>query len=78
MRYLASGKPALVQDTGLQPQLPGGRGPGPLRTLEEAAAGGAADRRGLRRRTRAAARALAEEHFDSDKVLPRFLAEAGL
>ena len=62
---------------GLQPQLPGRRGTGRVPHA----------RRGRRRSAsaspptttahRAAARALAEERFDSDKVLPRFLAEAG-
>jgi hypothetical protein len=75
VRYLASGKPALVQDTGFSRSYPVGEGLVPFRTLEEAAAGAnaiLADPAGHA----AAARALAEERFDSDKVLARFLEEA--
>lgn len=77
VRYLASGKPALVQDTGFSQNYPVGEGLVPFRTLEEAVAG--ADR--IMRDYEAhcqAARALAQEHFDSDKVLERFLAEVGV
>ena len=77
VRYLASGRPALLQDTGFSSNYPVGEGLVPFRTVEEAAAGArsiAADYQAHR----AAARALAEERFDSEKVLPRFLAEAGL
>jgi hypothetical protein len=75
VRYLASGRPALVQDTGFSRNYPTGEGLLPFRTLEEAAAGAAliASDRAMHSR---AARALAEEHFDSDKVLARFLEEA--
>ena len=69
VRYLASGKPALVQDTGFSRNYPVGEGLVAFRTLDEAAAGRAAHRRRLRRHTARAARALAEEYFDSDKVL---------
>jgi hypothetical protein len=75
VRYLASGKPALVQDTGFSRSYPVGEGLVPFRTLDEAATGAAsilADPAGHS----AAARALAEERFDSDKVLARFLEEA--
>ena len=77
VRYLASGKPALVQDTGFSANYPVGEGLVAFRTLDEAAAGAqriAADYPAHR----AAARALAEERFDSDRVLARFLEEAGL
>jgi hypothetical protein len=77
VRYLASGRPTLLQDTGFSDNYPVGEGLVAFRTVAEAAAGAeriAADYEGHR----AAARALAEERFDSDKVLPRFLAEAGL
>jgi hypothetical protein len=75
VRYLASGKPALVQDTGFSRNYPVGEGLVPFRTLDEAAAGAA--RIGAAYETHAAAaRALAEEHFDSDKVLTRFLEQA--
>src|SRR5205085_4327643 len=70
VRYLASGKPALVQDTGFSRNYPTGEGLVPFRTLEEAAAGAAriaADREAHA----AAARALAEERVDSDQVRTR-------
>jgi hypothetical protein len=72
VRYLASGKPALVQDTGFSRNYPVGEGLVPFRTLEEAAAGARRIDAEYDRHS-AAARALAEEWFDSDKVLARFL-----
>lgn len=72
VRYLASGKPALVQDTGLSQNYPVGHGLVTFRTLAEAIAGVeriASDVVAHRR----AARALATEYFDSDKVLTRLL-----
>jgi hypothetical protein len=77
VRYLASGRPVLVQDTGLAPLYPVGKGLLTFRTLDEAAAGAEAIRRDYDHHCRAA-RALAEAHFDSDKVLSRFLDEVGL
>jgi hypothetical protein len=77
VRYLASGRPVLVQDTGFSAHLPTGEGLLAFTDLEGAAAGAeriAADYASHRE----AARALAESHFDSDVVLPRFLAQAGL
>jgi hypothetical protein len=76
VRYLASGKPVLVQDTGLGPLYPTGEGLVSFRTLDEAAEGAARIVRDYEQNCRAA-RALAEEYFDSDKVLTRFLREAG-
>lgn len=76
VRYLASGRPALVQDTGAA-RLGGGEGVVTFSTREQAAEGA--------RRIVAdwaahaqAARALAEAHFDSDRVLATFLAQAGV
>jgi hypothetical protein len=74
--YLASGKPALVQDTGVARTLPVGEGLLTYRTPEEAAAGAARIVGDYEAHARAA-RALAEEFFDSDRVLGRFLDEAG-
>ena len=74
-RYLASGRPALVQDTGFSRTLPVGEGLLAFRTLDEAVAGArqiAADYE----RHRTAARRIAEEFFESDKVLTRFLGDA--
>jgi hypothetical protein len=70
--YLASGRPVLAQDTGFAERYPTGEGLLSFGTLEEAVAGAeticsAPARHG------AAARALAEEHFDSDRVLSRLL-----
>jgi hypothetical protein len=75
VRYLASGRPALVQDTGIGDRYPLGEGLVSFRTPEEAVAGAeaiAADYAGHSQ----AARALAETHFDSDRVLSHFLEAA--
>jgi hypothetical protein len=72
VRYLASGKPALVQHTGFADTMPVGEGLLAFSTLEEAAAAAAAVSGDYDRHAKAA-RALAEELFDSDKVLARFL-----
>ena len=77
VRYLASGKPALVQDTGFSRFLPTGSGLVPFRTPDEAVAGAAAIMRDYDRHARDA-RAIAEAHFSSDAVLTRFLADAGI
>lgn len=73
--YLASGRPALVQDTGLEQTLPVGEGLLVFETLEDAVEGAKriSDDYDLHAR---AARSLAEEYFDSDKVLSRFLEDA--
>ena len=75
VRYLASGRPALVQDTGISRHLPVGEGLLVFRSLEEAAAGAhaiARDYDAHRRR----ARELAAACFDSDVVLRTFLEHA--
>jgi hypothetical protein len=72
VRYLASGKPALVQDTGFDERYRTGAGLLPFKTLEEAAAA-AAEIAGDYERHSRAARALAEEQFDSDLVLAELL-----
>jgi hypothetical protein len=77
VRYLASGKPALVQDTGFSRNYPVGEGLIPFRTLEEAAAGAERIVRDYDKHCRAA-RALAEKLFDSDKVLGRLIGDVGL
>ncbi len=77
LRYLASGRPVLVQDTGLGGAFPVGKGLVTFDSLDSARAGerriagdyaGHAD----------AARALAETYFDSTTVLGRFLDEVGV
>jgi hypothetical protein len=77
VRYLASGKPALVQDTGFSCNYPVGDGLVPFGTLEDAMAGADRIARDYDRHCRAA-RALAEAYFDSDKVLGRFVDQIGI
>ena len=72
VRYLASGKPALVQDTGFSTNYPVGKGLLPFRTIEEAARGAHVIACEYQEHSRAA-RAIAEEFFDSDKVLTGLL-----
>jgi hypothetical protein len=76
-RYLASGRPALVQDTGFTQTLPTGEGLVAFRTREEAARG-AADIVARYPEHCAAARRVAEEHFDAQHVLTRFCEQAGI
>lgn len=77
VRYLASGKPALVQETGFSRNLPSGEGLVPFSTLEEAVAGAASICEDYERHA-AAARRLAVEYFSSDKVLGPLLHEVDL
>ena len=75
VRYLASGRPALVQETGFTQVLPAGEGLLAFGTPEEAAEGARSivddyERHAL------AARSIAEEHFDSDQVLGAMLEDA--
>jgi hypothetical protein len=76
-RYLASGKPALVQDTGFSEFLPTGDGLVAFTTPEEAAAGAEAIARDYEAHSEAARR-IAEAHFASGTVLADFLARAGV
>jgi hypothetical protein len=75
--YLASGRPVLVQDTGLEGLVPTGEGLVVFRTLEEAAAGAEEIVADYERHS-AAARALAEAHFAADRVLQRLLSDLGV
>ena len=76
-RYLACGRPALVQDTGFTSHIPTGQGVVAFSTLEEAQDG--AERiLGDWDTHSAAARALAGRHFDSDSVLSRLLNACGV
>lgn len=77
VRYLASGKPALVQDTGLSRNYPVGEGLFSFRTLDEAVQGAESIAADYDRHSHAA-RALAEEYFDSDKVLGHLIDEIDL
>jgi hypothetical protein len=76
-RYLSSGRPALVQDTGFSRTLPLGDGLVAFESLEEAVAG-AADIAARYTEHCDAARRIAEEHFDSRRVLARFCERAGI
>jgi hypothetical protein len=76
-RYLASGKPVLVQRTGIEDHLPVGEGILTFESLDEAVAGIEAINGDYLRHCRAA-RAIAEEHFDSAKVVGRMLEQMGL
>jgi hypothetical protein len=75
VRYLASGRPVLVQDTGIAARYPVGEGLLVFGTLEEAVAGVEAIARDYDAHAKAA-RALAEQSFDSDLVLGCFLEAA--
>jgi len=77
VRYFASGKPALVQDTGFSRNYPAGEGLVPFRTLEQAIDGARQIARDYEGHCRAA-RAIAETYFDSDKVLGRLIEDVGL
>jgi hypothetical protein len=71
-RYLASGRPVLVQDTGFTRSLPAGEGVIAFRTPDEAVAGARSIAENYDRHA-AAARAVAEEFFDSDQILAELL-----
>lgn len=73
--YLAAGRPVVVQDTGFSDTLPVGEGILTFDTVEEAARGIREVEACYERHSRAA-RDLAEECFDADKILRRLLAEA--
>ena len=70
--YLASGRPAVVQDTGFSAHVPTGEGLFAYRTLDEAVAALETLDRDYARHARAA-RELAEEVFAADVVLPPLL-----
>lgn len=70
--YLASGRPALVQDTGWTAHLPAGDGLLAFSTPEEALAGIDRINADYPRHTRCA-REIASQHFDASRVLPRLL-----
>jgi hypothetical protein len=76
-RYLASGRPVLVQDTGFSRVLPTGNGLVAFSTLDEAVAG-AADIAARYPEHCAASRQIAERYFDAERVLTRFCEQAGI
>jgi hypothetical protein len=73
--YLASGRPAVVQDTGPSRILPDAQGLFRFRSLDEAARALAAAEADYGRHCRLA-RALVEEHFDARRVVGRVLEQA--
>jgi hypothetical protein len=75
--YLASGKPVLAQDTGFKQLYPTGDGLLAFTTVEEALYG-IEEISGNHTRHAGAARDLAGDYFDSDKVLGRLLAKLGV
>ena len=70
--YLAAGKPIVVQDTGFSAILPTGEGIVPFSTLEEAVNAINKVESNYNQHAKAA-RVLAQEYFDSDKVLTQFI-----
>jgi len=73
--YLAAGKPVVVQDTGFSSVIPVGEGVLPFKTEDEAATAIHEIEHNYDRHT-AAARAIAETYFDSDKVLGRLIEDS--
>jgi hypothetical protein len=74
IRYLASGRPALVQDTGFSRLYPSDEGLVAFRTMDEAVEGARRIVSDYPAHSQAA-RHIAEQHFDSARVLERFLDE---
>jgi hypothetical protein len=75
--YLASGRPVLAQETGIEDLLPCGRGLVTFATIDDAAAG-TEEILGDYDRHSSAARELAAEHLAAERVLPRLLAAVGV
>jgi hypothetical protein len=75
--YLASGRPALVQETGVSQHLPTGKGLVTFTTLDEAVHGIDSINADYAAHS-AAARKLAEEKFAAPKVLQSILERAGV
>jgi len=73
--YLASGRPALVQDTGWTAHLPSGEGLLAFSSPDDAVAGIDTINRDYARHARRASE-IAREHFDARIVLPRLLETA--
>ena len=75
--YLASGRPVIAQETGFGRYLPTGEGLFAFDTADDVLAGIDALRADYPRHARAA-RAIAEAHVESDRVLARLLQRIGL
>jgi hypothetical protein len=77
VRYLASGKPVLVQDTGFSRNYPIGQGLLSFREMSEVIEGANRIAHDYQQHC-VAARRLAEEYFDSKKVIRRLMSDIGL
>jgi hypothetical protein len=77
VRYLASGKPALVQDTGFSRTLPTGVGLVSFDSLQDAVSGADEIMTNYADHS-AAARQIAVEHFDAGRVLTTFCDQADI
>ena len=76
VRYLASGKPVLVQDTGLSNSYPLGHGLLTFRNLDEAIEGANRIDQDYQQHCKAA-RQIAEDYFDAKKVIPAMIEKIG-
>lgn len=74
-RYLASGRPVIVEDTGFTSVLPTGEGILPFATMDDAVKAIRSVEHDYEKHSKAA-RAIAEEYFDSRKVLARLVLDA--
>lgn len=77
IRYLASGKPVLVQDTGFGHQFPIGEGLLSFGCMDDAIDGADEIARNYEHHSHAA-RAIAEKYFDSDKILGDLIEQLGV
>jgi glycosyltransferase involved in cell wall biosynthesis len=75
--YLASGKPAIVQDTGFSGIIPCGEGLFAFKNAEDVLLAVDAIEKEYKRHC-LAARRVAEEYFNSDKILGALLRQCGL
>jgi hypothetical protein len=75
--YLAAGRPVVLQATGFEDRLPTGKGLFAFTTIDEAAEALLTVRRDYALHS-AAARAIARDYLDSDRVLGGLLAEIGV
>jgi len=75
--YLAAGRPAIVQDTGIGTYLPLGTGLFTFNSNDEALAAIEAVAADYERHSRAA-KAIAREYFDGERVLGKVMAEANV
>jgi len=75
--YLAAGRPAIVQDTGIGSFLPLGEGLFTFNSNDEALAAIDAVARGYARHSRAA-REIAREHFEGERVMSKVMRTVGL